>query len=160
MQMKRTMESGRRERVRMFGIVSRRSGMASPRRLRLGALKAPSRKRRLRSALRELEAAAGALAAVLLAFFHAGVSGEGAAVAQLLDHADRPRRFSRLAVSGRLGFGLTTRGAEHRLQRAGQALANRPRLPRDPAPLHQDADIEALVHLGQLQRAGDRGAVL
>src|SRR4051794_30903960 len=64
--------------------------------------------------LRELEALASALAAVLLAFLHALVAGQVAAVAQLLDHA---AGFA-LLVLGARGF------AEHRLQRAGDALAD------------------------------------
>src|SRR4051794_34110401 len=67
------------------------------------------------SALRELEALAGALAAVLLAFLHALVAGEIAAVAQLLVHA---------ASSLGLGAFGARGGAEHAFQGAGDALAD------------------------------------
>src|SRR4051812_34070032 len=93
MQAKRMTESGRRESVRRFGIVSRRSGIVENRGRKtedrrfsccpLSSVLCPL----AFSALRELEAAAGALAAVLLAFLHTTVAGQVARVAELLDHA-------------------------------------------------------------------------
>src|SRR5262245_40980583 len=78
--------------------------------------------RGLGSALRELEALAGALAAVFLAFLHAAVAGQVAGIAQLLGHV-----VDRLAVHG---FG---RGGQavHLLQGPRDALADGPALAAD-----------------------------
>src|SRR5436190_7356677 len=73
------------------------------------------------SALAELEALAGALAAVLLALLHAAVARQVARVAQLLGHR-HDGLVGRLALGGRRAG---RRQAEHLLQRPGDALAAR-----------------------------------
>src|SRR6476620_3607345 len=78
---------------------------------------------RTRLPLRELEALAGTLAAVLLAFLHAAVAGDVAGVAQLFGHA---------AACFLLAGG---RGAEHFLQRARHALTDSAGLPGEAAAM-------------------------
>src|SRR5262249_42668008 len=101
--------------------------------------------------LRELEALAGALAAVFLAFLHAAVAGEIAGVAELLGHADDRV----LAVAGVLG-----RQAEHLLERAGDTLAGSAGLTREAAAANLDRHVELVAHVGQFERAVDGRAIL
>src|SRR5260370_4518063 len=112
----------------------------------LSATRSPASGKSL--ALRELEALAGALAAVLLAFLHAAVAGEVAGIAEFLGHATA--RF--LLARGR--------GTEHFLQGAGHALADGARLPGEAAAVDVDEDIEAIAHVGGLQRRDHSAAVL
>src|SRR5439155_10382438 len=80
----------------------------------------------------ELEGAAGAFEAVLLAFFHAAVAGEIAGVAELLGHA-----AGGFTVGG-LGAGL----AEHVLEGTGDALANSAGLAREAAAVNAHEHVE------------------
>src|SRR5262249_13158819 len=103
--------------------------------------------------LRELEALAGALAAVLLSLLHAAVAGQVAGVAELLGHVRLP--FGLLAVGGRLAA-----QAEHVLQRAGHALAARAALAGEAAALDVDEHVETVAHFSDFERTDHRGAVL
>src|SRR5262249_46096162 len=106
-----------------------------------------------RSALGELEALAGAFAAVLLAFLHAAVAGKEAGVTQLLGHA---AGGALLAVGGGR-FGLR---AEHVFDGPGQSLADGPGLPREAAALDVHDHVHAAAHLGHIERADDGSTVL
>src|SRR5687768_15891460 len=97
--------------------------------------------------LRELEALPRSLPAVLLALLHAAVAGEVAGVAKLLVHAGGGTFRGALHGDGDR--------AEHDLERAGHALADRARLTREAAAVNLDLHIEAVLHLGQQQRAED-----
>src|SRR5882724_3347632 len=99
-------------------------------------------------ALRELEALAGALATVLLAFLHAAIAGEVAGVAELFGHA-----AARFLLAG-------GRGTEHFLQGAGHALTDGARLPGEAAAVDVDENVEAIAHVGGLQRRHHCAAVL
>src|SRR5207244_2888661 len=81
------------------------------------------------SALGELERLASALAAVLLAFLHAAVARQVAGRTQLVAHVDD-------VLVGHLALGNGGVQAEHRLERAGDALADRAGLAGDAAALH------------------------
>src|SRR5438552_9600094 len=90
---------------------------------RRGALRCASR---LNSPLRELEALAGTLAAVLLALLHTAIAGQEAGVAQALRQVrlgTRGHLTVRPDRGGRLGG--FRRQAEHILEGTGHALADR-----------------------------------
>src|SRR5580658_6389839 len=111
------------------------------------------------STFRELEGASSALESVFLAFLHSAVAGQIAAVTEFLEHTDRAAIRGRLAFNGGRGsFGVG--GAEHVLESAGHALADRAGLAGETAARCFDADIEPVPHLGQRQRPKDRVAIL
>src|SRR5262245_2187541 len=101
-------------------------------------------------ALGELEALASALFAVLLAFFHPAVAGQITRIAEPLgETAFTLGRFA----------GHRSANAEHRLERAGDALADRAGLTGESTPVNRHGDVELRGHFGELQRADDRFAV-
>src|SRR5690349_20020650 len=102
--------------------------------------------------LEELEAAACAFAAVLIAFLHAAVAGQVAGVAEFLAHA-AGGAFVPLAV---FGGGFT----EHLDESAGHALADRAGLAGDAAAVGPDLHVYLRGHLGQLERPHGGVAVL
>src|SRR5262249_35054431 len=101
-------------------------------------------------ALGELEALAGALFAVFLAFLHAAIAGEIAGVAE--DLGDAAGGFA-------VGFGRG-RVAEHGLEGAGGPLANGAGLAGDAAPLDLDDHVQPVAHLRDDQRPKDGVAIL
>src|SRR5262245_28394287 len=84
------------------------------------------------SALGELEALAGALAAVLLPLLHPAVAGEVAGIAELLGHGDNG------LVGGLVRLRLGGVQAEHTLQSAGDALRAGAGLAGEAAAGHLD----------------------
>src|SRR5260370_41418084 len=98
---------------------------------------------------RELEALAGAFAAVFFAFFHAAVAGEIAGIVDLFDHA-----------AGGLTIGAGGGLAEHNFQGTGDALADGASLAGEAAAMDQDRHVQARAHLGQDERADHSGAIL
>src|SRR5262245_43990142 len=105
--------------------LARRSGLQTGR----------SKRKRFGLPLRELEALAGALLAVLLALLHAAVAREVAGVAQLLVHAD----------GGRIGSGIAGDGPEHDLESAGQTLADGAGLAGEPAAMDLHDHVEPVL---------------